>query len=394
MKKIKDFIYNNKKYILLFILLILFNICMASCHLPKAKAVAELTDLNQLFGKTWLINDTLTLADNEWASSASVFEGELYAQAEDKTQPIICYLGDKPVYSAGTDKLFGTFYINFFAHKFEAEGDIWVHRWYANFNKSLGSHNSIVSDENLVATYSINGTTWVDESYKNLRFNEQIYPFYLNTLQSNIDSWNPYITEIPPTPTNNLNIYVNDILAYNDIIEFNNTGNPGIQFIYSNYTTNQFDFINNLAKPLKYTANEFIANVFNVSNETTTASSIDFAFTGSYLVGVSYDYINTAGNRVSNSYELSPDDDDSIRFLMFTDLQRNDTDINVRITTNNLNDFESGAVNSAFKTLFGFFNEIINIQFGFITIGQILGFILAIAIIGLIYKVWNGGNND
>ena len=49
------------------------------------------------------------------------------------------------------------------------------------------------------------------------------------------------------------------------------------------------NFVNNLVNPLKYTANEFIANVFNLSNDTTKISSIDFAFSGNYLIGVSYD---------------------------------------------------------------------------------------------------------
>lgn len=392
MNKIKDFIYNNKKNILLFILATLGMICLANCNLPKAKAAATLTDLNQLFGKSWVINDTLTLADDEWASSASVFEGDLVSENEDNSQPIICWLGDKPVYATGTYSLFGKYNVYFFSHKFNAVGDIWEHKWYANFNKSTGSSNNIVSEENLVATYSVNGTTWVDESYKNLRFNIQIYSFYLNTYEGNLETWNPFITEVIPTATNNLNIYVNDQLAYNDTIEFLNTAvSPSIQYVYSNYTINQMGF-GNLAKPLKYTANEFIANVFNFENNNN--AFIDFAFTGSYLVGLSYDYTNLSGEQISNSFTFNPDEEESFRLISLTNLQRNDTDINIRITTNNLNDFESGAVNSAFKTIFGFFNEIINIQFGFITIGQILGFILAIAIIGLIYKVWNGGNND
>lgn len=380
MKKIKDFIYINKNYILLFILLLLFNICMASCNLPKAKAASAITDLNDLWGKSWQFNENIDFTAFS-ANGAKILRTDTNLSSD-----------------IGTIGTFGDYELR-----------------PSNYNNVIGldrytSTNKIylyVYDESQTST---NNTTSLD-IYKNGEWlvNDRIITFIEKPVNINFTSnnettindiinwWNVNVVEyvtIQPTQTNNLNIYVNDILAYNDNIEFVNDSTLSINYLYSNYTTNQLDFINNLVTPLKYTANEFIANVFNASNNNMTGSSIDFAFNGSYLVGISYDYINIFGDTVSNSYGITPYDDDSIRILTFTDLQRNDTNINIRITTNNLDDFESGAVNSAFKTLFGFFNEIINIQFGFITIGQILGFILAIAIIGLIYKVWNGGNND
>lgn len=404
MKKIKEFIYNNKKNILLFILATLGLICLANCNIPKAKAAAAITDLNQLWGNTYEVNKQLEYRSGLLEASITSTNTDIcdLNKLYIKTKYIIMWVNNRPVYNFISDSSSDCSSLFKFSIGYSTDNETEIngsndYNYWFNFS-GVDFLSQVKTDENLLFSIKPDGTTiwadWVGDSVI-IKFNVQppAIEFYLGTNANSLNSFNTYITPVPVSTKNNLNIYVNDILAYNDSIEFN-TGNPVIQYIYSNYSKNQIEFINNLANPLKYTANEFIANVFNVSNNTTTASIIDFAFTGNYLVGVSYDYINTSGELVRNSYGLSPDDEDSLRLLMFTNLERNDTDINIRITTNNLNDFESGAVNSAFKTIFGFFNEIISIQFGFITLGQILGFILAIAIIGLIYKVWNGGNND
>lgn len=375
MKKIKDFIYNNKKNILLYILAILGMICLANCNIPKAKAAAAITDLNDLWGKSWISN-TIT--------SVNEIITDLYITSDTD-------IDDLGTTTASNTN--GNFEGNIAA---EVSGEkAYIFRFYrvTAYTPHLARFYIYRPEIEAIDDFVVTNNATIQ-----LNFNDNPNNYVLESSAEDIfiNWFNEVFTETePPAPpilTNNLNIYVNEQLAYNDTIEFIETAvSPSIQYVYSNYTINQMGF-GNLAKPLKYTANEFIANVFNFENDNN--AFIDFAFTGSYLVGLSYDYTNLSGEQISNSFTFEPDEEESFRLISLTNLQRNDTDINIIITTNNLNDFESGAVNSAFKTLFGFFNEIINIQFGFITIGQILGFILAIAIIGLIYKVWNGGNND
>lgn len=50
-------------------------------------------------------------------------------------------------------------------------------------------------------------------------------------------------------------------------------------------------------------------------------------------------------------------------------------------------------VNSAFKTFFNLVRDFLNMKLGFITLGEIIGLVLAIGLLGFIFKVWNGANN-
>lgn len=50
-------------------------------------------------------------------------------------------------------------------------------------------------------------------------------------------------------------------------------------------------------------------------------------------------------------------------------------------------------VNSAFKTFFNLVSDFLNMKLGFITLGEIIGLVLAISLLGFIFKVWNGANN-
>lgn len=50
-------------------------------------------------------------------------------------------------------------------------------------------------------------------------------------------------------------------------------------------------------------------------------------------------------------------------------------------------------VKSAFTTFFSLVGGFLSMKLGFITLGEIIGLVLAIALLGFIFKVWNGGNN-
>ena len=69
--------------------------------------------------------------------------------------------------------------------------------------------------------------------------------------------------------------------------------------------------------------------------------------------------------------------------------------IEIKIAVRNNEPVDNGDINvkSAFSTFFSLVGGFLSMKLGFITLGEIIGLVLAIALLGFIFKVWNGGNN-
>ena len=155
--------------------------------------------------------------------------------------------------------------------------------------------------------------------------------------------------EAPPTINYKANILFNNL-------ELNNN-----QIILSSDVNSS----NIIAVELTYLSNA----IFIVDEETTGENVVSYY--KNYNISGNYtDTINIA-DRTTNAY------------------------IEIKIAVRNNTPVDTGDINvkSAFTTFFSLVGGFLSMKLGFITLGEIIGLVLAIALLGFIFKVWNGGNN-
>lgn len=114
----------------------------------------------------------------------------------------------------------------------------------------------------------------------------------------------------------------------------------------------------------------YLSNAIFIVDEETTGENVVSYYKNYNISGNYTDTINIA-DRTTNAY------------------------IEIKIAVRNNTPVDNGDINvkSAFTTFFSLVGGFLSMKLGFITLGEIIGLVLAIALLGFIFKVWNGGNN-
>lgn len=150
---------------------------------------------------------------------------------------------------------------------------------------------------------------------------------------------------------------------------------------------------------INYKANVLFNNLALNNNQIILSSDVN----SSNIIAVELTYLSnaifivdgepTGENVVSyyKNYNISGNYTDTINIADRT----TNAYIEIKIAVRNNTPVDNGDINvkSAFTTFFSLVGGFLSMELGFITLGEIIGLVLAIALLGFIFKVWNGGNN-
>lgn len=150
---------------------------------------------------------------------------------------------------------------------------------------------------------------------------------------------------------------------------------------------------------INYKANVLFNNLALNNNQIILSSDVN----SSNIIAVELTYLSnaiisangsTTGENVVSyykNYNISGNYTDTINIVDRT----TNAYIEIKIAVRNNTPVDNGDINvkSAFTTFFSLVGGFLSMKLGFITLGEIIGLVLAIALLGFIFKVWNGGNN-
>lgn len=150
---------------------------------------------------------------------------------------------------------------------------------------------------------------------------------------------------------------------------------------------------------INYKANVLFNNLELNNNQIILSSDVN----SSNIIAVELTYLSNAVIVVDSSptgenvvsyyknYNISGNYTDTINIADRT----NNAYIEIKIAVRNNTPEDTGDINvkSAFTTFFSLVGGFLSMKLGFITLGEIIGLVLAITLLGFIFKVWNGGNN-
>lgn len=136
-----------------------------------------------------------------------------------------------------------------------------------------------------------------------------------------------------------------------------------------------------------YNANDLFNNVEIVNGLLTFSSNVSNANL------ISFEVQNTVDGTTTTVLSRGPNAD-YVDTISITEISV----LSFRINVKDLGASDGGIigdinVKSAFTTFFSLVGGFLSMKLGFITLGEIIGLVLAIALLGFIFKVWNGGNN-
>lgn len=193
-----------------------------------------------------------------------------------------------------------------------------------------------------------------------------------------------------------------DLEAYDLLIPFSNN-EVNINWTYDEEMIIDITGANDFKIALKRFEQTSTVNIIEYSYTNTNSLQFYIDKPGYYFNKVDVISFNDilAINGKIDEYEFNPQED-----IEYYDLTNRNINIKVDNTntsklniTNDINyNYEGGSddgdqLNGAMITFFSLITGLINIKFGFISIGGILAILFGVALLTFIFKIWNGNNN-